>query len=94
MAFKIFSILKAEVKGYALEPKNADDLYNLINGDSLCDSVISDLRNKDSLESAILSFQPDFIFHLAAQPLVRYSYDFPLETFEININGTANLLDA
>jgi len=91
---KIFSILEAEVKGYALEPKNVDDLYNLINGDSLCNSVISDLRNKDSLESAILSFQPDFIFHLAAQPLVRHSYDFPLETFEININGTANLLDA
>jgi len=91
---KIFSILEAEVKGYALEPKNENDLYNLINGDSLCDSVISDLRNKESLQNAILSFQPDFIFHLAAQPLVRYSYDFPIETFEVNVNGTANILDA
>jgi CDP-glucose 4,6-dehydratase len=91
---KVFSILEADVKGYALEPKNVNDLYNLINGDTLCDSVISDLRNKESLESAILSFQPDFIFHLAAQPLVRYSYDFPIETFEVNVNGTANILDA
>ena len=91
---KILSILQCEVKGYALEPKNKDDLYNLISGDTLCDSVISDLRNKESLESAIISFDPDFIFHLAAQPLVRYSYEFPLETFEVNVNGTANVLNA
>ena len=44
---KILSILKCEVKGFALEPQNKDDLFNLINGDSLCNSVISDLRNKD-----------------------------------------------
>lgn len=91
---KIFSILQAEVKGYALEPQNNIDLYNLIKGDSLCNSVISDLRNKESLESEILSFEPDFIFHLAAQPLVRHSYEFPLETFEVNVNGTANLLNS
>jgi CDP-glucose 4,6-dehydratase len=91
---KILSILKCEVKGYALEPQNKNDLYNLISGDTLCDSVISDLRNKESLESAIISFDPDFIFHLAAQPLVKYSYEFPLETFEVNVNGTANVLNA
>jgi CDP-glucose 4,6-dehydratase len=90
---KIFSMLKAEVKGYSLAPQNENDLYNLINGNKLCDSVISDLRNKESLENAILSFQPDFIFHLAAQPLVRHSYEFPLDTFEINVNGTANILE-
>jgi len=91
---KILSIMQCEVKGFALEPQNKEDLYYLINGDSLCDSVISDLRNKESLESAILSFEPDFIFHLAAQPLVRYSYEFPIETFEVNVNGTANLLNS
>jgi len=91
---KILSILKCEVKGFALKTQNKDDLFNLINGYSLCDSVISDIRNKESLESAILSFEPDFIFHLAAQPLVRYSYEFPLETFEVNVNGTANLLNS
>lgn len=91
---KIFSILQCEVKGYALETQNKNDLFNLIKGDSLCESVISDLRNKESLENAILSFEPDFIFHLAAQPLVRHSYQFPLETFEVNVNGTANLLNS
>lgn len=91
---KILSILQCEVKGYALEPQNKNDLYNLIDGGTICHSVISDLRNKESLEKAILSFEPDFIFHLAAQPLVRHSYEFPLETFEANINGTANLLNS
>lgn len=91
---KILSLLQCEVKGYALEPQTKNDLYNLIDGDSICHSVISDLRNIESLENAILSFEPDFIFHLAAQPLVRHSYEFPLETFEVNVNGTANLLNS
>lgn len=91
---KILSFLGAEIKGYALSPQNSFDLYNLINGDNLCESVIADLRNKKSLEDAILTFQPDFIFHLAAQPLVRQSYEDPLQTFEINAIGTANLLES
>lgn len=91
---KIFSMLGAEIKGYALPPQNEIDLYNLINGNALCDSCIADLRDRKLLTSAVLDFQPDFIFHLAAQPLVRYSYEFPSDTFEINAIGTANLLDA
>ncbi len=50
--------------------------------------------NKEKLEKEIVSFQPDFIFHLAAQPLVRRSYKIPAETFEVNVVGTANLLEA
>jgi CDP-glucose 4,6-dehydratase len=86
--------LGAEVKGYALQPENENDLYNLINGNSLCHSVIDDIRNKEIIKQEILSFHPDFIFHLAAQPLVRESYKEPLYTFEVNVSGTANLLDA
>jgi CDP-glucose 4,6-dehydratase len=86
--------LGAIVKGYSLAPENQYDLYNSINGDSLCDSVIEDIRDKSKLESEILAFQPDFIFHLAAQPLVRFSYEIPSETFEINAVGTAHVLDA
>lgn len=85
--------LGAEVKGYALAPEQ-DDLYNSINGDKLCQSVIADIRDKDRLKKELLNFSPDFIFHLAAQPLVRYSYEAPLETFEVNVMGTAYLLDA
>ncbi len=86
--------LGATVKGYALAPENTFDLYHVINGDQLCDSVIADIRNKEKLKKEILDFQPDFIFHLAAQPLVRYSYEYPTETFDINVMGTAHLLDA
>jgi CDP-glucose 4,6-dehydratase len=90
---KILSLLGADVKGYALAPLQDNDLYTLIDGDSLCDSVIADLRNRDLIISAINDFQPDFIFHLAAQPLVRRSYEIPAETFEVNAIGTANVLD-
>ncbi len=91
---KILNDLGAIVKGYALDPDTKINLYNDINGDSLCESIISDLRDKLALKKAIFDFQPDFIFHLAAQPLVRLSYEIPSETFEINAIGTANLLDA
>jgi CDP-glucose 4,6-dehydratase len=86
--------LGAIVKGYSLAPENRTDLYNIIDGDKLCESIIADIRNKEYLKKEILEFQPDFIFHLAAQPLVRLSYQIPLETFEINTLGTANLLDS
>ncbi|MRX45687.1 CDP-glucose 4,6-dehydratase [Pedobacter puniceum] len=87
-------LLGAKVKGYALDPENDFDLYPNIKGDELCQSEIADIRDAETLKKSILDFQPDFIFHLAAQPLVRLSYKVPLETFSINVNGTANVLDA
>jgi CDP-glucose 4,6-dehydratase len=91
---KTLSLLGAEVKGYALAPQTPDDLFHLIDGDTICTSVIADLRDKKRLEYELVSFQPDFVFHLAAQPLVRLSYEIPAETFEVNVIGTANVLDA
>lgn len=91
---KTLSLLGADVKGYALAPKTNDDLFYLIDGDTICTSVIADLRDKKRLEEEIVNFQPDFVFHLAAQPLVRLSYEIPAETFEVNVIGTANVLDA
>ena len=91
---KTLILLGAEVKGYALAPKTKDDLFCLIEGEYICESVIADLRDKQRLESEIVNFQPDFVFHLAAQPLVRLSYEMPAETFEVNVIGTANVLDA
>lgn len=88
-------LLGAEVRGYALEPEHADDLYNLLNGESLCESsVIADVRDRERLQGELLDFEPDFVFHLAAQPLVRLSYEIPAETFAVNALGTAHLLDA
>jgi len=91
---KILYDLGAIVKGYSLAPENEINLYTEIIGDTLCESVISDLRDREALKKAILDFQPEYIFHLAAQPLVRLSYQIPSETFEVNAIGTANLLDA
>jgi CDP-glucose 4,6-dehydratase len=91
---KILNDFGAVLKGYALAPESEINLYAEMNGDELCESVISDLRDRDALKKAVLDFQPDFIFHLAAQPLVRLSYEIPSETFEVNSIGTANLLDA
>ena len=87
-------LLGAQVKGYALAPETTPSLYELLEGDSLCESVIADICQRDVLEAAVLDFQPDFIFHLAAQPLVRLSYEQPAETFQVNAIGTAYLLEA
>ncbi|RZK09898.1 MAG: CDP-glucose 4,6-dehydratase [Flavobacterium sp.] len=86
--------LGAEVKGYALEPETEPNLYSLIGGNALCQSVMGDIRDKEKLAQEISIFQPDYIYHLAAQSLVRKSYDNPLETYEINVMGTSYLLDA
>ena len=91
---KILSLLGANVKGYALKPQTKNDLFYLIKGETICESVIADLRDRVALTNSLIDFQPDFVFHLAAQPLVRLSYQIPSETFEVNAIGTANLLDA
>lgn len=89
-----FKLLGAKVKGYSLEPKSKNDLFYLINGEDICESIIADIRDNKKLIKEIVDFQPDFIFHLAAQPLVRESYVIPTETFEVNVLGTANVLEA
>ena len=83
----------AVVKGYSLETETPHDLYATINGDSLCDSVIGDIRDLKKLHHEITTFRPDFVFHLAAQSLVRRSYEKPVETWEVNVTGTANVLE-
>lgn len=86
--------LNAEIKGYALEPEYIDGLYQLLQPSINMQSVIADIRDKDRLQKEIENFQPDYIFHLAAQPLVRRSYQIPAETFDVNVTGTANVLEA
>lgn len=90
----LLNILGAEVKGYALAPEHNDSIFRLTKPLSGSSSVIADIRNKEKLKSEISHFAPDYIFHLAAQPLVRLSYQIPAETFEVNAIGTANLLEA
>lgn len=91
---KWLNLLGAEIKGYSLDSTDDDSLYCSVSGDKLCQSIIADIQDKARLINEINSFQPDFIFHLAAQPLVRLSYEIPSETFAVNAAGTAYLLDA
>ncbi len=86
--------LGAIVKGYSLAPDSQNSIYLQINGDSLCESVIADIRDAEKLKKEILDFQPDFIFHLAAQPLVRKSFEVPIETYAVNVMGTGHVLEA
>lgn len=87
-------LLGANIKGYALTPDDGKGLFNIIDSHIEFENIIADIRDKEKLQKEIQSFQPDFIFHLAAQALVRRSYEIPSETFEINAIGTANVLEA
>lgn len=84
--------LKAEVLGIAL-PVPELSLYNICCGDKYLSTSFCDIRDKEKLEKILKDFQPEFVFHLAAQSLVRKSYAEPLETFSTNIMGTANILE-
>ena len=83
----------AEVTGYSLAPNTTPSLFEVIQGETLCHSVIGDLRDTKLLHKTMAECQPDVVFHLAAQPIVRTSYQIPAETFEVNAIGTANVLD-
>jgi len=87
-------LLGANIKGYALEPKDKNGLFSITAPKVAFENIIADIRDKKKLQKEILNFKPDFIFHLAAQALVRESYEIPSETFEINTIGTANVLEA
>jgi CDP-glucose 4,6-dehydratase len=85
--------LGAEVTGYALAPATTPNMFDAIGLGTRMTSIIGDIRDRRKLEEAIEAARPDIVFHLAAQSLVRESYLNPLDTFEVNVQGTANLLN-
>ena len=84
----------AEVSGYALMPPTEPSLFEVTKLSDLCEHNIGDIRDYKLLSATMAAWQPDIVIHMAAQPLVRESYIKPLETYEINVMGTANLLEA
>jgi len=86
--------LGAQVKGYALEPPTTPSLFNEARVAELVESEIGDIRDIKRVSQSIDDFQPEIIIHMAAQPLVRYSYDKPIETYATNVLGTAHVLEA
>ncbi len=84
----------AVVKGYALTPPTTPSLFEVANVADGMMSEIGDIRNIEQLAISMTSFNPDILIHMAAQPLVRLSYREPLETYDINVMGTAKVLEA
>lgn len=91
---KMLTMLGAEVRAFSLKPSYENSLFEVLQLSQLCQSVEADICDACTLEKEILSFQPDYIFHLAAQALVRPSYEEPVQTFMVNAIGTANVLNA
>ena len=87
------SQLQASVIGYSLPDLDSRSLFYQYKLSDSIQSVNGDIRDFHKLKSTILSFKPDVVFHLAAQPLVRASYHQPLETWQVNVQGTVNLLE-
>ena len=86
--------LGAEVTGYSLTPNTKPALFTQLGLKSRLHHIIGDIRDLPKLRRAIQTAKPDFVFHLAAQPLVRESYAQPVETFETNLIGTVNVLES
>ena len=84
----------AKVVGYALPPATDPDLFDLAGVGAGMASAIGDVRDPEALAAVFAEHRPEIVFHLAAQPLVRYSYAQPVETFAVNVMGTVNLLEA
>lgn len=83
----------AKVAGYSLEPPTNPSLFNLLNVDRKMLSIIDDIRDLDRLKEIFELFDPEIVIHMAAQPLVRESYENPVYTFETNVMGTVNICE-
>ena len=87
-------MLGAEVTGYSLPPPTDPALFLQLELAGEIRHIEADIRDLERLSGFIVEARPDFVFHLAAQPLVRYSYKEPRETYEVNVLGTVNVLEA
>lgn len=86
--------LGADVSGYSLEPPTEPSLFKEAHINELINSTFGDIRDYNNLLATLHSVNPEIIIHMAAQSLVRESYKNPRETYEVNVMGTVNLLDA
>ena len=89
------SSMGAKVTGYALAPNTTPNLFDMLAIDSLIEqSHIADIRDLATLQKAMSEAKPDIVIHMAAQPLVRYSYANPVETYATNVMGTVHILES
>ena len=84
----------ADLHGFALAPSTTPALFDTANVAAGMRSTIGDIRNYETVLAAVQQAQPEIVIHMAAQPLVRYSYQAPVETYATNVMGTVHLLEA
>ena len=84
----------AKLQGFALEPTTSPNLFTKAKIAGKINSTIGDIRNFEAIKKVVQQFEPEVVIHLAAQPLVRYSYKNPVETYAINVMGTVHLFEA
>lgn len=85
--------LGAELTGFALNPATTPNLFEIAGVERGMESIIGDVRDIHALKEAMMMTQPEVVIHMAAQPLVVYSYENPVETYSTNVMGTVNLLE-
>jgi CDP-glucose 4,6-dehydratase len=83
----------AEIMGFSVDDRESHELFYTAKIDQSCKSIFGDLRRPREWSQEVLEFDPEIVFHLAAQSLVRKSYDEPAATFDVNVMGTVNLLE-
>ncbi|MEG1574296.1 MAG: CDP-glucose 4,6-dehydratase [Bacteroidales bacterium] len=88
------NLLGADVVGVALDPDTDKGVYSLSGIGSRIIDLRGDIRDAALMKSIFTEYNPDIVFHLAAQPLVRLSYEIPAETYNVNVMGTVNILEA
>jgi len=86
--------LGAKVTGYALPPPTDPSLFEMAHIDTLINHVVGDVADLPKLQTALAAAKPDIVIHMAAQSLVRYSYEHPVETFSTNVLGSVHMLEA
>lgn len=91
---RILILAGAEVTGYSLEPPTNPSIFEATKTASQMKSIIGDIRDREKLVNAVKDAAPDIVLHLAAQPIVRTSYKDPVGTYESNVMGTVNILEA
>jgi len=86
--------LGANVCGYSLPPETTPNAFEAMDVAAICEHHIGDIQDLNKLQNQVAAFEPEIVFHLAAQPLVRLSYEIPVQTIAVNTVGTANLLES
>lgn len=91
---RILHLAGAKVTGYSLNPPTTPSLFEITKTANDINHMLGDIRDRESLIKAINNTKPEIVFHLAAQPIVRTSYKDPVTTYETNVMGTVNILEA